>query len=155
MTELTPRTHCPECGGKFAAEETCTDRYHACMALELTDPDYGAVHHFTVPAYMLQHPSQLSADGWQAMVQILHEFLVDGVSPVRMRQLLQQPMQNKSFSMVKGAPAAQPDWNWAKTIMDVRLDDPTIYCADVRAWAEAVHHDIQQADLTDFLQKKS
>jgi hypothetical protein len=32
--------------------------------------------------------------------------------------------------------------------MDVRLDDPTTYCADVRAWAEAVHHDIQQKETS-------
>jgi hypothetical protein len=146
MTKSTPTIHCPECGGQFTAEETCTDRYHACLALEYPDPAYGQVHHFTVLAYMLQHPSQLSADGWLAMHQLLGQFLVDDISPARMRQLLQQPMQNKSFSMVKGAPAAQPDWNWTKTIMDVRLDDPTTYCADVRAWAEAVHHDIQQKE---------
>lgn len=155
MTKSTSTTQCPECGGQFTAKETCTDQYYACMALELTDPAYGAVHHLTVPAYMLQHPSQLSADGWQAMVQILHEFLVDGVSPARMRQVIQQQQkrQPKSFSMVKGAPAAQPAWVWRKTIMDVRLDDPTIYCADVRAWAEAVHHDIHQhADLSGLQQ---
>ncbi len=115
------------------------------MALELTDPGYGAVHHFTVPAYMLQHPSQLSADGWQAMAQILHQFLVEGVSPAQMRQIIQQQqkIRPKSFSLVKGTPAAQPDWHWTKTIMDVRLDEPKTYCADVRVWAEAVHADIQ------------
>lgn len=144
MTEPLPATHCPECGGQLTAEETCTDRYHACMALELTDPAYGAVHHFTVPAYMLQHPSQLSADGWQAMAQILHEFLVAGVSPARMRQLIQQQQktQRKSFSLVKGRGAERPSWTWRKTIMDVRLDNPDVYCADIRAWAEAVHNDI-------------
>jgi hypothetical protein len=146
MTKPTQTQVCPECGGQFTAEETCTDRYYACMALELTDPSYGAVHHFTVPTYMLQHPSQLSADGWQAMCQILHQFLVEGVAPARMRQIIQQQQKTrpKSFSMVKGPPAAQPTWNWTKTIMDVRLDDATTYCDDVRAWAEAVHHDIQQ-----------
>ena len=155
MTKLTATTHCPECGGHFSAGETCTDRYHACMALELTDSAYGVVHHLTVPAYILQHSSHLSADGWQAMCQILHDFLVAGVSPARMRQLIQkqQKIRPKSFSMVKGAVAAQPTWTWTKTILTVRLDDPTRYCADVRAWAEAVHRDIQQADITGFVRE--
>ncbi len=144
MTKSSQIASCPECGGQFTAEETCTERYHACMELELTNPDYGAVHHLTVPAYMLQHPRQLSAEGWQAMRQILHQFLVDRISPARMRQLLQPQMQNKSFSIVQGEPAAEPAWVWRKTIMDVRLDDPPNYCAEVRAWAEAVHHDLQQ-----------
>ncbi|MCA9917844.1 MAG: hypothetical protein KC445_07835 [Anaerolineales bacterium] len=154
MTEPAT-TRCPECGGPFTAEATCTDRYHACMALELTDPAYGAVHHFTVPAYMLQHPSHLSAAGWQAMAQILHDFLVAGVSPARMRQLIrqQQKMQPKSFSLVKGGVAERPFWPWRKTIMDLRLDDPATYCADVRAWAEAVHHNIQQLDSTGLNQR--
>ena len=146
MTKPPAATHCPECGGQFTAGETCTDRYHACLALEYPNPAYGQVHHFTVLAYMLQHPQQLSADGWQAMRQLLRQFLLDGISPARMRQLIQQQQktQPKSFSMVKGEPAVQPRWAWSKTIMDVRLDTPTIYCADVRAWAEAIHNDIQQ-----------
>lgn len=155
MTQRDEVLPCPECGAQPAGEETCTGRYHACMALELTDPAYGAVHHFTVPAYMLQHPSHLSADGWRAMAQILHEFLVEGVSPARMRQLVrqQQKKQPKSFSMVKGRAAERPSWTWRKTIMDVRLDDPTSYCADVRTWAEAVHKDIQHLDLTGLNQR--
>jgi len=148
MTKSKPTTQCPECGGQFTIDETCTDRYHACLALEYPDPAYGQVHHFTVLAYTLQHPSQLSADGWQAMRNLLDRFLSEGISPARMRQLLQQQMPHKSFSMVKGEPAAQPPWTWCKTVMDVRLDDPPTYCADVRAWAKAVHHDIQQKEVS-------
>ena len=144
MTKSTPTAHCPECGGQFTAEETCTDRYHACLALEYTNPAIGQVHHFTVLAYMLQHPSRLSADGWQAMCNLLDRFLSEDISPARMRQRLQHQVKNKSFSMVKGEPAAQPTWVWRKTVMDVRLADADTYCADVRTWAEAVHHDIQQ-----------
>ena len=33
-------------------------------SLEYVDPAYGAVHHLTVAAYMLQHSSQLSREGW-------------------------------------------------------------------------------------------
>ena len=144
MTESTP-THCPECGGLFTAEETCADHYHACLALEYTDPAYyGPVHHLTVLAYMLQHPSRLSADGWQAMHNLLARFLSEDVSPARMRQQLQNQVKNKSFSLVKGEPAAQPTWAWNKTVMDVRLADADTYCADVRAWAEAVQNNIQQ-----------
>jgi hypothetical protein len=147
MKKSISTAHCPECSGRFTAEETCADRYHACLALEYTDPAYyGPVHHLTVLSYKLQHPSQLSADGWQAMRGLLDRFLSADISPVRMRQLLQQQLKNKSFNMVKGAPTAQPDWNWTKTIMDVRLGNATTYCADVRAWAKAVHCDLQQKD---------
>lgn len=149
MTKSSPTVCCPECGGQFTAEETCIDHYHACLALEYTDSAYfGPVHHFTVLAYKLQHPSQLSAAGWQAMRQLLGRFLDDDISPARMRQLLQRQMQNKSFSMVKGTPAVQPTWTWRKTVMDVRLADPITYCADVRAWAEAVYQDIQQKEVS-------
>lgn len=146
MTQPNKTTRCPECDGQFNAEETCADRYYACMALELTDPGYGAVHHFTVPAYMLQHPSHLSAEGWQAMRQVLHQFLVDGVSPAQMRRIIQQQQKTepKSFNLVKGISTARPNWTWNQSILDVRLDDPETYCTDVRAWAEAVHYDIQK-----------
>jgi len=53
-------------------------------------------------------------------------------------------MANKSFSMTKGPKLAAPGWVWHKTVMDVRLGNSVTYCADVRAWADAVHKDIQQ-----------
>ena len=144
MTKPPEATHCSECGGQFTAGETCTDRYHACLALEYPNPAYAQVHHFTVLAYMLQHPSQLSAAGWQAMKQLLGRFLQEGISPTRMQELLQKQMQHKSFSMVKGEPMPTPTWNWRKTVLDVRQDNAEMYCADVRAWAESVHNDLLQ-----------
>ena len=143
MTKPDEPTCCPECGAAVTAGETCTDRYHACLALEYTDGAYfGSVHHFTVLAYNLQHPSQLSADGWHAMRHLLHRFLSENISPARMRQLLQGKMAHKSFSMVKGAKLGTLNVVWHKTIMDVRLDSSENYCADIRAWAEAVHKDL-------------
>ena len=82
------------------------------------------------------------------MQLLLGRFLHEEISPQKMREQLQKQMQHKSFSLVEGSPAPQPAWNWLKTILDVRLVNPNVYCADIHAWAEAVHNDIQQADLT-------
>jgi hypothetical protein len=47
--------HCPECGATYNTDETCEDRFNASQAQELADPAYYAVHHVSVPCFMLQH----------------------------------------------------------------------------------------------------
>ena len=68
-----------ECG---QPAETCEQAWGECLALEFSDPEYGAVHHLTVSAYMLQHPGRLSAGGWWAERRLLAEFLDDPGRPV-------------------------------------------------------------------------
>ena len=64
-------TVCPECGAKSTPEISCQTIFDECLIKEFTEPDFGAVHHLTVAAYMLQHSSKLSREGWLSMRQLL------------------------------------------------------------------------------------
>ena len=57
---MADKVACPECG---APETLCKTRYDKFLMLEFTDAGYGAVHHLTVAAYVLQHFSQLTRGG--------------------------------------------------------------------------------------------
>jgi len=129
--------NCPECG---AADSVCEARFHECLALEFQDPSYGAIHHLTVTAYTLQHSSQLTREGWLHQRELLREFLVEKKPPDFIRQQSRDLDSNKRSFKIKskdGKPVINKT-TWAKTIMDVRLDDPEIYCEDVTAWAKSV-----------------
>jgi hypothetical protein len=54
---------CPQCGATFSTDETCEDRFNAGQAREMTDPASLAVHHLSVPCFMLQH-NHYSREGW-------------------------------------------------------------------------------------------
>ena len=71
-------TNCPECG---APDNACKDRFDEFLVLEFTDPGYGAVHHLTVAAYMLQHSSRLTPEGWLYERELLKEFLLENKPP--------------------------------------------------------------------------
>jgi hypothetical protein len=103
------------------------------MALELTDSAFGAVHHLTVPAFMIQHPSRLSAYGWRAEVALLREFL-DGTSPEAVRRR----RRGSGSSLARGASMAPRPVKWSRTICNLRFEDPLVYQDDVRSWAETV-----------------
>ena len=75
--------NCPECG---AQDNACEARFHECLALEFSDAAYSAVHHLTVAAYMLQHSSKLTRDGWLHERNLLREFLVENKPPAFIRQ---------------------------------------------------------------------
>ena len=67
---------CPECG-----VIGCRKRFDEFLVLEFTDAGYGAVHHLTVTAYMLQHSSRLTREVWSHERKLLSEFLVEKKPP--------------------------------------------------------------------------
>ena len=69
---------CPECG---APDLLCKTRFDEFLVLEFTDTGYGAVHHLTVTAYMLQHSSQLTREGWLHERELLREFIIENKPP--------------------------------------------------------------------------
>ncbi len=74
---------CNECG---APGETCEEHFNECIAKEFEDPSYGKVHNLTVSAYMLQHSSKLTMEGWLYERDLLREFLIGNNSPEQIRK---------------------------------------------------------------------
>ena len=144
--KMTDTPTCPECGAALVDDQSCQDIFHACLALEFSDPAYGAVHNLTVPAYYLQHPSLLSQKGWEQMRTTLAGFLVDGVSVGQMRQQVKVSLDSgqRDFSLRKGEPMELTGITWARTIANICLDDAEIYRTDIRRWAQAVLDDSNQ-----------
>jgi hypothetical protein len=135
---------CPECGA-----DDCKSRFDECLALEFSDLRYGAVHSLTVDTYMLQHSSQLSRDGWLYERDLLREFIVEGKSPSVIRHQVKDSVDSGKrtfkFKSADGKPIIHKT-SWKKTVLDIRLDDPETYCADVTAWARSVMEDVQELD---------
>lgn len=134
---------CVQCGGHFGEAETCQDRFNQGQLLEVAQPAYYAVHHLSVPCYMLQHNiySQL---GWLAVRQLLFEFVHEGLTPqaVRRRDRRKVDSGHRTFSFTKGPklPGVE-NIRWRYTVAEVRLDTPENYCADVRQWAAIILED--------------
>src|ERR671939_691840 len=115
--------HCPECGATYNTDETCEDRFNASQAQELADPAYYAVHHFSVPCFMLQH-NRYSQDGWIRVRQLLTRFL-RGLTPQEARNKYRTAVdsRNRTYSFTRGPKLAGVDAiAWTRTIADVRLD---------------------------------
>src|SRR5512146_3058910 len=74
---------CTECG---APDDQCEQHFHVCLAKEFEDAAHGAVHHLTVSAFMLQHSSRLTREGWLYERELLRDFLVNSKPPSRIRQ---------------------------------------------------------------------
>lgn len=135
---------CPECGAPWTAEDNCTTRFHHFMALEMTNADYGVVHHLTVAAYMLQHPSQLSQRGWLEERALLKQFLVDGLSPAAVRAQHRHELDSgKRDWSLKKIPCLElpPTFSWALTILSVDDSTPERYRRDIEIWARQVLQD--------------
>jgi hypothetical protein len=138
---------CLECG---APDHACETRFNEFLALEFTDVGYGAVHHLTVAAYMVQHSSRLTKEGWLYERELLREFLVENKPPEFIRKqnkdVVDSGKRKFKISSKDGLPIINKT-TWTKTILDVRMDDADIYCADINKWAMAVLEDAEGVNL--------
>jgi hypothetical protein len=135
--------NCPECG---APENLCQTRFDEFLVLEFTDAGYGAVHHLTVTAFMVQHSSKMTPEGWQYERDLLREFLIEKKTPATIRKQIKDTVDSGKrtfrFKSKTGMPVIDKT-TWAKTILDVRAENAAEYCEDITAWARSVLEDAE------------
>ena len=130
--------NCPECG---APDNQCQTRFDEFLVLEFTDPGYGAVHRLTVAAYMVQHSSKLTREGWLHERELLREFLVENKPPAFIRKQNKDRLDSgkRTFKIKSKENVPVIDKTmWTKTILDVRTENTEAYCDDITAWARSV-----------------
>jgi hypothetical protein len=130
--------NCPECG---VPDNLCQRRFDEFLVLEFTDAGYGVVHHLTVAAYMLQHSSRMTREGWQYERELLREFLIENKPPQLVRKQIKDTVDSGKrtfkFKSKTGVPVINKT-TWQKTILDVRVENADVYCDDINAWARSV-----------------
>lgn len=135
--------NCPECG---ARNHQCKTRFDEFLVLEFTDAGYGAVHHLTVAAYMVQHSSNMTREGWLFERNLLKEFLVENKSPEFIRKqnkdVVDSGKRKFKIKSKTGIPVIDKTI-WAKTILDVRSENVEVYGDDISAWARSVLEDAE------------
>lgn len=141
------KRRCPVCGADLLDAASCDEIWNRTQEKEFTDAGYGAVHHLSVPCYMIQH-NVYSRDGFWQVRDLLQRF-VQGLEPQVFRQQegAKQDNKQRSFSFVKGEKLDALDgrrWSW--TVSDLRLDNAGDYCRDVRHWAECVLADTAELE---------
>lgn len=137
---------CSQCGAVFISDETCQDRFNVSQIKEIEQPAYYAVHHLSVPCYMLQH-NAYSRKGWIEVRKLLSKFVYDGWTPAlaRRQNRVNADSGHRTWSFTKGPklPGVE-NIAWSYTIAEVRLNTAESYCADARHWAESILADSEQ-----------
>ena len=130
--------NCPECG---APDRLCQARFDEYLILEFTDPGYGAVHHLTVAAFMVQHSSRMTREGWLFERDLLRQFLVENKPPALVRRQIKNTVDSGKRKFKIKSKTGLPIINkstWTKTILDARAENAETYCKDITAWARSV-----------------
>ena len=133
--------NCPECG---APDQLCQTRFDEFLVLEFTDAGYGAVHHLTVAAFMVQHSSRMTREGWLFERELLREFLVENKAPSYIRKQNKDRVDSgKRTFKIKSRDGKRiiEKSTWKKTILDVRTKNAEVYCEDITSWARSVLED--------------
>lgn len=136
--------NCPECG---APDQLCQSRFDEFLILEFTDAGYGAVHHLTVAAYMVQHSSKMTREGWLFERNLLREFLIEKKPPAYIRKQNKDVVDSgkRTFKIKSktGVPVIDKS-TWKKTIVGVRAENAEAYCEDITDWARSVLEEAEE-----------
>ena len=139
--------NCPECG---APDNLCRARFDEFLILEFTDAGYGAVHHLTVAAYMVQHSRKMTREGWLFERNLLREFLIENKPPAYIRKqnkdLVDSGKRTFKIKSKTGLPVINKT-TWTKTILDVRTENAQVYCEDMNSWARSVLKDAETIEI--------
>ena len=133
--------NCPECG---ALDQLCQTRFDEFLILEFTNAGYGAVHHLTVTAFMIQHSSRMTREGWMYERELLREFLIENKPPSYIRKQNKDRVDSgKRTFKIKSRDGKRiiEKSTWKKTILDVRTENAEVYCEDITSWARSVLED--------------
>ena len=133
--------NCPECG---ALDQLCQTRFDEFLILEFTNAGYGAVHHLTVTAFMIQHSSRMTREGWMYERELLREFLIENKPPSYIRKQNKDRVDSgKRTFKIKSRDGKRiiEKSTWKKTILDVRTKNAEVYCEDITSWARSVLED--------------
>ncbi len=136
---------CPQCGAFFVDVETCQDYFDTCQLKEIEQPAYYAVHHLSVPCYMLQH-NAYAPEGWLEVRKLLGKFVYDGWTRAMARRHYRVAADSghRTWSFTRGARLQGVEAIvWRFTIADVKLVTAELYCTDVRHWAESILADTE------------
>jgi hypothetical protein len=141
--------NCPECG---APDNLCQTRFDEFLSLEFTDAGYGAVHHLTVAAYMVQHSSKMTREGWLFERNLLREFLIENKPPAYIRKqnkdVVDSGKRKFKIKSKTGLPVIDKNM-WKKTILDVRADNADVYREDITAWARSVLEEAEASVMAE------
>ena len=140
---------CAQCGAIYASDETCQQRFEACLALEYENPNaYGAVHLLSVACYMLQH-NLYSREGWLETRELVRLTISQESTPAEIRKKNRDRLDSgvRKWSVTKGAKLAEfAAIRWSRTIADIHLENPEGYVSDVKQWAISVLEDTLEID---------
>lgn len=136
-------THCPACGAPWIDSSTCESHFHQLLFWEAEDPSRGSVHHLMVLSYHLQHPHLYSPETLQAGMQMLAQFIEEGVSPRQMRQQLQSSVDSgQRTHPITARPGHAGAYAypvvWRLTVADVVAAGADAYIPSVRGWASSI-----------------
>lgn len=135
---------CVECGEIYVSDETCQQRFEACLALEYENPiAYGTVHLLSVACYMLQH-NLYSREGWLETRELVRLTISQESTPADILKKNRDRLDSRvrKWSLTKGEKLAGfAAIRWSRTIADIRLENPQDYISDVKQWAISVLED--------------
>jgi hypothetical protein len=138
---------CPECGAHLLDDATCQSLFDSFLALEFSDPAYGAVHLLTVACFMVQH-GRYSDEALAWTEQTLRLYLEGGLTPAQIRrEAARQTRPGLRAWKVGRPPGAPPPARvaWSMTIADLAASaaHASSYCAAVERWARLTLQEMQ------------
>jgi len=112
------------------------NKYHGCLALEFSNPEYFEVHHLLVLTFMLQ-TNGYNKEYFLIARELLKSFLNGSLTTNEFRKRFKSFEKNKNLN-ISSKDFGTEEFDWRLDILSLRIDTPEHYCQDVMNWAKDV-----------------
>jgi hypothetical protein len=145
-------TRCPQCSAESLGTDGCRKAFEELLAFEWIDRDaFGAVHHLTVAAYSLQHPTGYARRGLELCREMLANGLDGHVNAADLRARISEEFEGskKVRDPLQAVPLNWPT-DWPRTVRDAvpghaEIQSTIGHILRVRSWADSVRRTLDRA----------
>ena len=135
--------YCVECGAKSIDDKTCIEMFHAPLTWEHNDPNLYELHFWLVACYMLQHPSNMSKEGYSALKN-LFVTSYDGEWPTSYILKMNREL-TRNIKIATSISYQEREYElkqWKYTISDIYDGGEKSAITNIKLWKEEIRREL-------------
>lgn len=136
---------CMECGARETHGFSCYELFGFPLVWEHNDPKLYALHFWLVSCYMIQHPSNYTAEGYKHLVKLFIEAYDNNWYSAYILKKNREIVKSlgKITSSIPNAERHRELRQWPMTIEDIYLGGEDNAIANINKWKDEIRNELR------------
>lgn len=140
---------CIECGAKEADGFSCYELFGFPLVFEHNDPELYALHFWLVSCYMIQHPSNYTAEGYKHLVNLFIDAYDNDWDSAYILKKNREIVKSvgKITNPIPNSERKRELRLWSMTIEDIYLGGEKSAIANINKWKDQIRNELRDRKI--------